>query len=224
MNIGIIGAGNIGGTLTRRLTAIGHEVRVANSRGPESLADLAGETGATPTTLEAVAEGADIAIVAIPQKGIASLPKGLFDALPDGAVVIDAGNYVPHLRDGQIAELDQGAVESRWVESHLGHPVVKALNNITADHMLTLGKPAGTAGRIALPVAGDSEAAKATVRALLDELGFDAVDAGDLSESWRQQPGTPVYTTDLDVTGARKALADADSEHTTHWRDRLASR
>jgi predicted dinucleotide-binding enzyme len=221
MNIAIIGAGNIGGTLTRRLTAIGHHVSVANSRGPDTLADLAAETGAVPMTITEVANGAGVVIVAVPEKSIPDLPPGI---LPDSAVVIDAGNYVPYLRDGQIDELDNGAVESRWAESHLGHQVVKAFNTITPRPLATLGRPAGAPGRIALPVAGDDSAAKATVIELAGQLGFDGIDAGGLDESWRQQPGTPVYTTDLDAAGVRKALDDARPQQTAAWRARLTAR
>lgn len=223
MNIAIIGAGNIGGTLTRRFAALGHHVRVANSRGPESLIALQAETGAQPVPLSRVAEGADALIVAIPQKSIPELPPGLLAALPHSAVVVDAGNYVPYLRDPEIDALENGAVESRWTESALGHPAVKAFNTITAEHLRTLGRPTGAADRIALPVAGDDPQAKATVIHLADQLGFDGIDAGGLDDSWRQQPGTPVYTADLDADGARQALAAAEPEHTTTWRMRLGA-
>jgi hypothetical protein len=103
----------------------------------------------------------------------------------------------------------RGMVESRWVQQQLGRPVIKAFNNIYADHLRDNGRPAGTSGRIALPVAGDDESAKAVVMQLIDDLGFDAVDAGSLDQSWRQQPGTPVYTTDLDADGVRRALSEA---------------
>lgn len=223
MNIAVIGAGNIGGTLTRHLTAVGHRVSVANSRGPDTLASLATETGAVVTTLSEVADGAEIVIVAVPQKSIPDVAARLRGGLPAGAVVIDTGNYVPYFRDATINALEEGAVESRWTESHLRHPVVKAFNNITAAHLSTLGRPAGTPGRIALPVAGDDPSAKTTVIGLVEQLGFDAVDAGRLDDSWRQQPGTPVYTTDLDAEGVRAALAEADPSQTTAWRARWAT-
>src|SRR5437667_9598792 len=108
--------------------------------------------------------------------------------------------------------------ESRWIEKELGHPVVKAFNNIYAEHLYKLGRPAGNPGRIALPVAGDDPAAKAVVLQLIDQLGFDGVDAGGLDDSWRQQPGTPVYTTDLDAEGLRHALAKASKERKPEWR------
>jgi 8-hydroxy-5-deazaflavin:NADPH oxidoreductase len=212
MRIGIIGAGQIGGTLARRLTALGHDVSIANSRGPESLAALAGETGAKAVTAEQAARAGEVVIVTIPLKNIPRLPAGLFDGVPDEVVVVDTGNYYPQQRDGRIDPIENGTTESRWVSEQLGRPVVKAFNNIYARHLLKLGKPRGAAGRIALPVAGDDKRAKDVVIRLLDELGFDGVDAGSLDESWRQQPGTPVYGTDLDAAGVRKALAAAKPE------------
>ncbi len=212
MKIGIIGAGQIGGTLARRLAAIGHDVSIANSRGPASLAALAKETGVKPVTVEQAARAGEVVIVTIPMKNIPRLPSGLFEGVPDSVVVIDTGNYYPQQRDGRIDPIERGTSESRWVSNQLGRPVVKAFNNIYARHLQERGKPRGTAQRIALPVAGDDKRAKDVVIRLLDELGFDGVDAGSLNESWRQQPATPVYGTDLDVEGVRKALAVAKRE------------
>jgi predicted dinucleotide-binding enzyme len=186
MKIGIIGAGHIGGTLTRRLRQLGHDVSVANSRGPETLSSLAQETGAHPVTVE--------------------------EAARDKDVVIDTGNYYPRQRDGRIDAIESGTTESRWVAQQLGRPVVKAFNNIYAKHLLERGKPKGAPDRIALPVAGDDRRAKETVMRLIDELGFDPVDAGGLDDSWRQQPGTPVYGTDKDAEGVRRALDSASSQ------------
>ena len=218
MDIGIIGAGHIGGTLTRRLTALGHNVFVANSRGPETLADLARETGATPVTAYEAARRGEIVIVTIPEKNIPKLPRDLFKGVPEDVVVVDTGNYYPQQRDGKIDGIEQGATESRWVSEQLGRSVVKAFNNIYADHLLRLGRPAGTAGRIALPVAGDDKQAKQKVLELVDELGFDGVDAGSIDESWRQQPDTPVYGTDFDAEGVKRGLADASPERKPEWR------
>ena len=211
MNIGIIGAGHIGGTLTRRLTALGHVVSVANSRGPETLADLSEETGAAAVSVRAAARGQDLVIVTIPERSIPELPDDVFAGVPGETVVVDTGNYYPQ-RDGRIAQIEGGMPESRWVERQLGRPVVKAFNNIQAQHLMDLGRPAGTPNRIALPVAGDDDAAMAVVMNIVDALGFDAVDAGGLDESWRQQPGTPVYGADLDADGTRRALAEASPE------------
>lgn len=218
MNIGIIGAGHIGGTLTRRFSALGHKVFVANARGPESLADLAAETGATPVSVTEAAQTGEVVIVTIPEKNIPKSPPKLFEGTSDRVVVVDTGNYYPQQRDGRIAGIEGGATESRWVSQQLGRPVVKVFNNIYAEHLLKLGRPAGTQDRIALPVAGDDESAKSIVLKLVDELGFDGVDAGGLDESWRQQPGTPVYGTDLNAEGVRRALASARRERTAEWR------
>jgi len=218
MRIGIIGAGQIGGTLARRLRQLGHEVSIANSRGPASLAGLAKETGARPVTVEEAARSGDVVIVTIPMKSIPRLPAGLFDGVPADVVVVDTGNYYPKQRDGRIDPIERGTTESRWVSNQLGRPVVKAFNNIYAQHLLERGKPKGGAGRIALPVAGDDRRAKDIVIGLLDQLGFDGVDAGSLDESWRQQPATPVYGSDLDAAGVRKALADAKPERSPAFR------
>jgi hypothetical protein len=218
VKIAIIGAGNIGGNLTRRLTALGHEVSVANSRGPQTLTDLAAETGATALPVEQVAQGAEVVVVTIPQRNVPDLPAGVLDGAADGAVVVDTGNYYPQQRDGRIADIEDGLTESEWVSRQLGVPVVKAFNNVYADHLLTRGRPADDPERAALPVSGDDPEAKEVVLALLDELGFDGVDAGRLSESWRQQPGTAVYGTDLPAEQLRAALDEASPERTPEWR------
>lgn len=218
MDIGIIGAGEIGGSLTRRLSKLGHKVSVANSRGPDSLAELAAETGATAVTVSEAARSGEIVFVAIPVWKIAELPKDLFDGVGPDVVVVDTGNYYPRERDGRIDEIEAGTTESRWVANQLGRPVVKALNTLYWRKLLNEGKPAGAPGRIALPVAGDDEADKAKLIRLFDELGFDGTDAGGLDESWRQQPGTPVYATDLDAKGVRKALAEASPERKPEMR------
>src|SRR5438132_10688389 len=218
MKIGIIGAGNIGGTLTRRFSALGHKVFVANSRGPETLAELAAETGATPVTVEQAAQAGELVIVTIPLRNIPNLPAGLFADTPDRVVVVDTGNYYPRQRDGRIEAIEAGLPESRWVEQQIGRPVIKAFNNIYARHLFELGRPAGAPGRIALPVAGDDDAAKTVVLKLVEELGFDGVDAGGLDESWRQQPGTPVYTKDFDADGVRRGLHEASKDRTAEWR------
>ncbi|MFE5191355.1 NADPH-dependent F420 reductase [Streptomyces sp. NPDC056628] len=218
MKIGIIGAGNIGGNLTRRLTALGHDVSVANSRGPETLTDLADETGATPVPAAEAARDADIVVVTVPLKAVPQLPSGLLDGAADGVAVIDTGNYYPQ-RDGRIAGIeDEGLTESRWTERHLGHPVIKAFNGIYAQDVLDGARPEGAPDRRALPVAGDDEAAKRKVLALVEELGFDAIDAGGLDDSWRQQPGTPVYGLRGGVKEIQEALAAASPERQPEFR------
>lgn len=223
MNIGIIGAGNIGGTLVRRFSALGHKVFVANSRGPETLKDLAVETGATPVTVEQAARSGEVVVVTIPMKNIPELPRDLFQGVPENVVVVDTNNYYPQQRDGRIDAIENGMVESRWVEQQLRRPVIKAFNNIYADHLLKKGRPAGTAGRIALPVSGDDAKAKETVLKLVDELGFDPVDNDGLDQSWRQQPATPVYATDHDAKGVRRALSEASKERTPEFKAKSGS-
>lgn len=218
MRIGIIGAGMIGGTLTRRLRALGHEVRVANSRSPETLAELAEETGATPVWAAEAAVDADVVIVSIPQKNTPDLAPGIVASAKPGAPVIETNNYYPQQRDGRIDALENGTPESVWVSELLGTPVYKVFNGIYWKHLLERGKPWDEQGRIALPIAGADGPGKDTVSALVDELGFDPVDAGPLEESWRQQPGTPVYGKDYDVERTRKALAEAPRERPAEFR------
>ena len=128
MKIGIVGAGQIGGTLTRRLTALGHKIFVANSRGPETLSNLAAETGATAVSVPEAVRDVDLIVVTIPQKNILNLPAGLFADTPERVVVVDTGNYYPRQRDGRIEAIEAGMPESRWVEQQLGRPVIKAFN------------------------------------------------------------------------------------------------
>lgn len=190
---------------------------MANSRGPETLAGLAAETGATPVTTERAARDGEVVIVTIPERNIESLPHDLFSGVPDSVVVVDTGNYYPRQRDGRIEAIETGMPESVWVATQLGRPVIKAFNVIYAEHLGKLGKPKGTAGRIALPIAGDEAGAKGVVMKLVDELGFDPVDAGTLDESWRQQPGTPLYTQDFDAEGVRQALARANKQRAPEY-------
>ena len=206
MRIGIIGSGSIGGTLSGRLTALRHDVTVANSRGPASLERLARETGARAGSVEEAVRGADLVVLAVPLKAVADLPA----TTVGGQVLVDATNYYPP-RDGQIAELaDPRAASSLWVARHFPDGrVVKTFNTIYFAHLDEHAAARGSPGRRALPVAADDPAAKREVMELVDELGFDPVDAGSLEQSWRQQPGTPVYNERLDADQVRKALNDA---------------
>ena len=210
MKIGIIGAGHIGSALAQHFTQLQHTVVIANSRGPQTLADVAKKTGATPVDITAAPEGADIVVITIPLKNVPQLPEDLLKDLPANAIVIDTCNYYPAHRDGQIAELDNGTPESVWVAQHINHPVIKLFNNIISPSLAEDGKPQGAPGRIALPVAGDDAAAKSRLIALLNEMGFDGLDAGSLAESWRQQPGTPAYCTNLGLADLTEALASAN--------------
>ncbi|GAA4542944.1 NADPH-dependent F420 reductase [Pseudonocardia xishanensis] len=219
MRIGIIGAGNIGGTLARRLAELGHEVRVANSRAPETVPATATETGAQAVWAREAAADADVVIVSIPQKNTPDLAAGIVAGRKPGAPVIETNNYYPQQRDGLIQAIEDGTPESVWVAGLLdADPVYKVFNGIWWKHLLESGLPAGTDGRIALPIAGTAGPAKETVFALVDELGFDPVDGGTLAESWRQQPGTPVYGKDYDVEKTLVALAEASPERPTEFR------
>ena len=216
LTIGIIGSGNIGGGLARNLVKLGHEVSIANSRGPETLGEFAAEIGAKAVTVEEAAKAKDVVIVSIPQRAVEQLPAGLFAG--SSAVVIDTGNYYPS-RDGRISAIDGGMTDSEWVAELFGHSVVKVFNNIAAASLSGRGVAKGTPGRISLPIAGDSEDEKRIVLELIDELGFDGLDVGPLSESWRQQPGTPAYAADLEAAPLRAAIDSAEKDKVTSYRD-----
>jgi len=190
--VGFIGSGHIGSTAARLSVAAGYHVIISNSRGPETLRELAGELGslAVAAPAEQAAEGGDLVVVTIPFHAYQSVPAAPLAAKP----VIDTCNYYPE-RDGQIAELDSGSVTSSGlIQRHLARArVVKAFNNIFYQHLLSLSRPSGAADRSFLPIAGDDAGAKAEVTAFLDAIGYGAVDVGPLTESWRQEPGTPVY-------------------------------
>jgi predicted dinucleotide-binding enzyme len=209
MRIGIIGAGHIGGNLAQLLVQHGHQVVIANSRGPQTLDDVARRTGATPVGVADAPRDADLVVVTVPLRAVADLPEGLLHSAAPGVVVIDTNNYYPQ-RDGQIRPLDEGLVSARWVGEQLGHPVVKVFNNIVAQQLLDRPTPPGTDGRRALPVAGDDERAKTVVLGLVDDIGFDAVDVGGLDESWRYEPGTPAYGPDVDAAKLVELLNQAE--------------
>jgi predicted dinucleotide-binding enzyme len=209
MKIGIIGAGAIGGNLAQLLVRTGHDVAIANSRGPGTLTEVAARTGAHPRELADVARAADAVIVAIPLRAMEGLPKGLLDDAEPGAFVIDTSNYYPP-RDGRIAAIDNGETSSHWVRELFGRPVVKVFNTIYSHQLLDRSTPPRTEGRRALPVAGDDTAAKRIVLDLVDEIGFDAVDAGRLDDSWRFQPGTPAYGPDVDAARLVRLLSEAE--------------
>lgn len=215
MKIGIIGSGNIGTALVHHLTKIGHEVKIANSRGPETLEKLAAETGAMAVTAEEAAAAEDLVIVTIPEKAIPELPVDVLSA--SKAIIVDTGNYYPS-RDGELKEIIAGQTDSAWVASVIGHPVIKAFNNIYAASLAEKGLPAGSPNRIAISVAGDDESQKQVVMQLIDTIGFDAIDGGSLSESWKQEPGTPAYCHDLDKEALKAALEQADQSKGAEYR------
>jgi 8-hydroxy-5-deazaflavin:NADPH oxidoreductase len=214
MKIGIIGAGNIGSALATVLVPLGHEVVISNSRGPQTLTEVAQQTGATAVTAAQAAQGRDLVVVTIQQFRVPELVEAdLFNGVPDDVVVIETNNYYPQQRDGRIDAIENGTTESRWVADQIGRPrLVKAFNNIYSEYIKTHGKPAGDPARIALPYAGDDERANRVAAELLDSIGFDPVLSGGLDESWRHQPGTPAYGTDLTADKLREALAEATPE------------
>jgi predicted dinucleotide-binding enzyme len=198
MRIGIIGAGNIGGTLARRWAEVGHEVVVANSRGPESLAGLVAEIGprATAATPAGAAEAGEVVVVAVPFARYADLPAAELAA----KVVVDATNAwggppLPASSSEVVAAALPGAV------------VVKAFNTIHYVQLGADGTPAGTPGRRAIPIAGDDAAAKATVAGLIDQIGFDSYDVGSLAAGRRIEPGTPLFNVALTRDEVAAALA-----------------
>lgn len=206
MRIGLIGAGRIGGTLAAHFTHAGHDVAISNSRRPETLQELVAELGdrAKAMTAEEAAAFGDLLMV--------SVPFGRYPELPTegvaGKVVIDTNNYYPQ-RDGQFEELDSDrTTSSELLQAHLsGARVVKAFNSIYADTLRNKGRASGDPERIAIPISGDDEEAKRTVAELVDQIGFDAVDAGPLAEGGRRhQPGTPVYTAELSAYELRTGL------------------
>jgi predicted dinucleotide-binding enzyme len=217
--VSLIGSGHIGSTVARLAIAAGHQVILSNSRGPETLTGLVRDLGPAAraaTGAEAAAAG-DIAVVSIPLKAYRAVPAGPLA----GKTVIDTNNYYPG-RDGQIAELDSGSTtSSELLQRHLpAAAVVKVFNNIFYKHLHSLARPSGAPDRSYLPIAGDDTQAKAAVSAFLDSIGYGTVDAGRLSEGWRQQPGTPAYGAPYgsfddekgdpaDAGTVRAALADA---------------
>jgi predicted dinucleotide-binding enzyme len=207
MQIGIIGAGRIGHAVATRLVTAGHEVMLSNTRGPESLADVEealGQDAHAGTVEDATAYG-EVVFVAIPLAAMYALPP----AELDGKIVVDANNYSPQ-RDGQIPELDDGSVgSSELLARHVpGSRVVKAFNTIYYERIAHEARPPGSAERLAVPLAGDDAAAKQVVAALIDDMGFDPVDAGSLADGRNQQPGTAVYNLPVGADGVREALAN----------------
>ncbi|GBQ99254.1 hypothetical protein AA23498_3443 [Acetobacter nitrogenifigens DSM 23921 = NBRC 105050] len=221
MQIAIIGAGHVGSALASTLGLAGYQVVVTNSRGKESLSDFTRRTGAVARDMRDIAQGADVLIIAIPLCRLPDLPASVIADLPAHAVVVDANNYYP-ARDGRIAAIDGGQVESDWVALQLGRPVIKAFNNIIADRLAHRGRSTGVADRVALPVSGDDPAARRTIMAIVNAIGFEPFDAGTIDESWRQQPGQPAYCTDPTVGELRDLLHRADRQAAIRNRDQGA--
>ena len=217
MRIGILGVGHIGRTLTQRLSAAGHAVQVANSRGPDTIDRNILVSGARAVDAAGATVGVDVLILSIPLIKIPSVAPLIAD-VPVDTVIIDTSNYYPG-RDGKIDPLENGQVESRWAAEQLGRSFGKAFNAIGSDSFAGKARPPGSPDRIAIPVAADTEQDRTVAMALVEETGFDAFYAGTLAESWRQQPGTPAYCTDLTRDEMPGALADADARRSPLRRD-----
>ena len=206
--IGLVGAGHIGSQLARLAVAHGYKVVISNSRGPETLSALVSELGpnARAATVADAAAAGDIVVVTVPLKSYRSVPA---EPLA-GKIVIDTNNYYPQ-RDGHIPELDnESTTTAELLQAHLpAAKVVKAFNHIYASELTTHGQPAGTKNRRALVIAGDDPEAKKTVAKLIDQFGFDTVDAGPLKEGWRIQRDTPGYGPRRTADEIRKDLAAA---------------
>jgi predicted dinucleotide-binding enzyme len=217
MKIGIIGTGAIGGIIAKKLAATGHEVKVYSSGGQQKLEERARELGVMPSTKDQIIADVEVLIVSVPTIAVPEL-SDLIAKISDKVIVIDTSNYYP-FRDGQIEALKNGKVESVWVSETLGRPVIKAFNNLLAYSLEHGSKPEGAKNRIAMAVSGDDQQAKDIVSILIKDAGFDAVDAGTLADSWRHQPGTPAYCTELGVTELKQALADGKKQEAAHLRD-----
>lgn len=219
MNIGLIGPGEIGEVIVRKLRDVAYPVKMANSRGPDSLRKLAAETGAKPVSVEEVVQDVDVLFITIPLKAFPVLPKGLLNNAKKETIVIDVGNYYP-FRDDRIDEIENGLTDSEWVEKQIGRPVIKVLNTIVSNALAEAGRPAGSRDRVALPISGDNPEAKKIVAQFLDRFGFDSVDAGTIAESWRQQPGSPVYCTNPTKEELQKWLKTVDRSSLVTNRDK----
>lgn len=206
MKIGILGAGFLGRAMATLAKQSGHEVMISNSRDPLTLISTAAALGCATGTVKEAAQFGDVVVVAVPFRNIDTLPV----AALDGKIVIDTCNHYPE-RDGRIEALDDhSTTTSQMLAAALpGARVVKAFNAILARDLETDGTAAGTPKRRALPFAGDDEAAKHVVSALLDQFGFDPADAGALADSWRFERAKPVYCIALDRAGMAEGLAAA---------------
>jgi len=216
--IGVVGTGEEGTALINKLTQLGHDVCIAHAGSPEALKGLEKQTQAKPKETAEVAKEADLLFLSIPMKEVQNLPKELTDTCPKNCIIVDVCNYFPS-RDGKIKEIEDGMPESVWVSKQLGKPVIKALNTILTECLENCGRPKNASDRIAVPISGDDPTAKNMIVELVDSMGFDAYDAGDLALSWRLQPGSPVYGTNLDLKQLIPSLSRANKEAMPRLRD-----
>ncbi|GAB3817618.1 NADPH-dependent F420 reductase [Pontibacter rugosus] len=207
MKIGIIGTGAIGSILAKKLSGTGHQVKVTNTRDMATLKEIAANLDAQAATIEDVVKDVEAIIFSIPFKAYKDLSENLLQGVSQDVIIMDTSNYYP-FRDGELAGLE-GKTESEYISEILGRPVVKVFNNIMEYTLQHKGKAAGKEGRIAISVAGDNPSHKKVAAELVNQTGFDTVDGGGLAESWRQEPGTPAYCTELNTAELKQALAAA---------------
>ena len=219
MKIGIVGTGSIGSLLADKLSKAGHQIKVTNTRAMPELEKIAAGLGATAATIQEVVKDVDAIIFSMPFNAYKDLPKDLLKEVPEDVVVMDTSNYYP-FRDGEIPELEQIS-ESEYISGILNRPLVKVFNNILEYTLKHHGTTAVAEGRVAISIAGDNQQHKNVVAQLVDLTGFDTVDAGSLAESWRQQPGTPAYCTELNEAELKQALADAEKGKAPAIRDQI---
>lgn len=220
MKFGIIGAGPIGASISRKLVKQGHAVKIADARDIKHLEgkDIAGK----PVTINEVIDDIDVLLLSLPLHVMSSL-RHIIDQVSDDVVIADTSNYYP-FRDDYIEDIENGMVESVWVSKQIGRPIVKALNNQLAYTLDSKGTPEGTAGRIAMAIFGEHATQKQVMIDVVNDLGFDAVDGGALSDSWKSQPGTPAYCTELTKVELIEALNNADQERAPILRDKVMAK
>lgn len=207
MKIGIIGTGAIGSTLATKFVAAGHQVKVTNTRDWAALKEIADKLGAEAATIEELVNTVEVIIFSMPFKAYQDLPKHLLQNVPQKVIIMDTSNYYP-FRDNTLFGLE-GKAESEYITEILGRPVIKVFNNLLSYTLEHKGKAAGEEGRVAISIAGDNAEHKRIAAVLVDQVGFDTVDGGSLAESWRQEPGTPAYCTELNAAELKQALAEA---------------
>lgn len=217
MKFGIIGAGTIGSIISKKLVKDGHDVKIADARGIEHLEGK--ELAGTPVLIEDVMTNIEVLIISLPLTALPSI-RNIIEQVGEEVIVVDTSNYYPS-RDQKIEEIENGMVESDWVSNQLGKPIIKAFNNLLAYTLENEGTPEGTSGRIAMAIAGNDVSQKQIIMDVVNQLGFDTVDSGSLSDSWRQQPGTPAYCTELTKEELTKALEKANKQKAPFLRDKV---
>jgi len=217
MRFGIIGAGPIGTSISKKLVNNGHDVKIADAR---EIGRLEGkEIAGKPVSVEDVITNIDVLIISIPLHVVPSI-RNIVEKAGEEVITVDTSNYYP-FRDNKIGEIENGMVEGVWVSNQLGRPVIKAFSNLLAYTLENKGTSEDASGRIAMAVAGNDLSQKQLIMNVVNELGFDAVDSGSLSDSWRLQPGTPAYCTELTKEELTSALKMADKEKAPFLRDKV---